>query len=40
MRKFLCDCLKVIDGVYETPAYIVTLDESVTSNEELIKKGE
>lgn len=55
MRKFLCDCLKVIDGVYRTPAYIVTLDESdnepflnglyaedgsVTSNEELIKKGE
>ena len=40
MRKFLIDCLKVIDGVYESPAYIVTLDNSVTSNEELIKKGE
>ena len=55
MKKFLVDCLKVIDGVYRTPAYIVTLDESdsepflnglysedgsVTSNEELIKKGE
>ena len=55
MRKFLIDCLKVIDGVYENPPYIVTLDESdnepflkglyieddsVTTNEELIKRGE
>ena len=41
MRKFLCDCLKLVDGVSDySPPYIVTLDDSVTSNEELIKKGE
>lgn len=39
MRKFLCDSLKVTDGVYKTPAYIINLDNSVTSNEELINKG-
>ena len=40
MRKFLTDCLKVIDDVYKNTAYIVELDDSVTSNEELIKRGE
>ena len=40
MRKFLTDCLKVVDGVYDSSAYIVELDNSVTSNEELIKNGE
>ena len=39
MRKFLCDCLKLADGVSDySPPYIVTLDDSVTSNEELIKR--
>ena len=48
MRKFLCDCLDLIDEndvkdiktMYDEMKGNANIDDSVTSNEELIKKGE
>jgi hypothetical protein len=48
MRKFLCNCLDLIDEndikdvktMYEQLKDNANIDDSVTSNEELIKKGE
>jgi hypothetical protein len=48
MRKFLCNCLDLIDEndvkdiktMYQQMKGNTEIDDSVTSNEELIKKGE